>query len=827
MTSVALHMFHLMQRSVVLEISRNLVVQQKLLDCRNNNRSIQNQWYTYCWYYCCYNQRWKSLWYRWCCRVCNIQSTRRNSTSQVYWICKPPLLVYSEFSSGTLFSFAGGDERNAFAWEGSGGIKLLPRKPETYELSELAAFTLEDYQLCSPYINLGDTSFYSGHTQLGCTQLKCFIREESHEKHTEVYSLGLCFDQPEIDYGLIVDRNAVACVTINGGIVTTNTTAATGCTKVAVGTVLQIAPGVTYEVPPQLSVPTDRQNYGDILKDLTGARIDYGHILEGTGINCPFGSLGTIGNNAEHRFLRNTVGTNALGGLITITGASEIFFTPPYIVEGGFVIQGAAKTTFSLLHPSEGGTIAAFSGAAETVRWSPDEEQLLFTTKGAATTLFSLLHPGSGLIRVTPGVDQARAARPPAGGFIDISGGAVEAFIANPPEEQVLFRFTGVIGESFTPASHIGEGVLFNFNGSSRTTHVCRTTRSQHQNLWCSGYCTCSKSHWFWFTICTIWSSRILYCKSRRETTTILIHWNSYRVLYSSTRNWIWTCKTFWHNFTRNSHICRATIRNNLCSWRCKRSLYSTTYWFWFTVCTQWCCRSSWIQSARRSTTIQVYWRTYRSVYRESSRRGNRDQTFWRYNSPDSHLCRATIRYNLCIWRCRNSKIQTIYWFGFSQKTIWFCRIYHIQPRREANALLLHGWNYKREAYRVLCWCGYTNQTSQRFTQRLPNLRLPTKLEWFWNSQSIWRSRYSLLSSILWFWYIQEVLWCSRISHCQSRREANALLLHRRICRKNNSISCWRGQSIRIQWWSRKSCICTYSTRRSQNQWRSRYSLCT
>ena len=237
--------------------------------------------------------------------------------------------------------------------------------------------------------------------------------------------------------------------------------------KVAVGTVLQIAPGVTYEVPPQLSVPTDRQNYGDILKDLTGARIDYGHILDSTGINCPFGSLGTIGNNAEHRFLRNTVGTNALGGLITITGASEIFFTPPYIVEGGFVIQGAAKTTFSLLHPSEGGTIAAFSGAAETVRWSPDEEQLLFTTKGAATTLFSLLHPGSGLIRVTPGVDQARAARPPAGGFIDISGGAVEAFIANPPEEQVLFRFTGVLGESFTPASHIGEGVLFNFNGSS------------------------------------------------------------------------------------------------------------------------------------------------------------------------------------------------------------------------------------------------------------------------------------------------------------------------------------------------------------------------
>tara|TARA_B100000902_G_scaffold378409_1_gene411633 strand:+ start:2838 stop:9035 length:6198 start_codon:yes stop_codon:yes gene_type:complete len=380
---------------------------------------------------------------------------------------EPPLLVYSEFSSGTLFSFAGQQERNTFSWNASGTIKLRARKPETYELSELAAFTLEDYQLCSPYINLGDTSFYSSHTQLGCTQLKWLNLEESHEKHTEVYSLGLCFDQPELDYGLIVDRNAVACVTINGGTVSTNTTATTGCTKIAVGTVLQIAPGVTYEVPPQLSIPTDRENYGDILKDLTGARIDYGHILEGTGINCPFGSLGTIGNNAEHRFLRNTVGTNAIGGLIKIFGETDVFFTPPYITEGGFKVEGAATTLFSLLHPSEGGTIAAFSGAAETVRWSPDEEQLLFTTKGAARTLFSLLHPGSGVIRVTPGVDQARAARPPAGGFINIDGAAGESFIANPPEEQILFRFTGVLGESFTPATHIGEGVLFNFSGSS------------------------------------------------------------------------------------------------------------------------------------------------------------------------------------------------------------------------------------------------------------------------------------------------------------------------------------------------------------------------
>ena len=379
---------------------------------------------------------------------------------------EPPVLSRTEVASGTLFSFSGGDERNSFVHYGSGSITLLPRKPETYELSELSTFTLEEYQLCSSYINLGDTSFYSSNTELGCAQLKWLNAEESHEKHTEVYDLGLCNDNPEIDYGLIADANALACVTINGGTVTTNTTATTGCTKVAVGTVLTIAPGVTYKVPPQLTTPTAVEDYG-LVSETYNPRRDYGHILETIGIICPFGEIGIFHGSADVAFSRPTVGTAEIGGFIKLRGEAEVFYTPPYIVEGIIGrISGEGTTLFSLLHPSEGGIFKAFSGSAETVLWDPDLEQLGWELRGTAVPVFSLAHFGSGTIRITPGVDQARSLRPPAGGVINIDGTAIESFIANPPEEAPLFRFTGTLDESFA-TEYVGEGTLFSFSGSS------------------------------------------------------------------------------------------------------------------------------------------------------------------------------------------------------------------------------------------------------------------------------------------------------------------------------------------------------------------------
>ena len=374
-----------------------------------------------------------------------------------------PLLSYANLASGILFNFAGSVERTSYDYVGSGEINLIARKPETYELSELANFTLDQYQVPSNYINIGDTSFYTGYTQIGPVQLKWINAEESHEKHTEVYDLNLCADEPEINYGFIVNTAAIACVDVSGTI-SSDTSASTGCTRVAPGTVLTISPGVTYNIQSQVSQPTDFENYGHIL-DLPSPYRDYGHILEGTGFSCPFGSLGTFNGEAGQSYFRNA-DKFIEGGTIKISGQIDAFFTPPYIVEGGFKVQGAGTTLFSLLHPSEGGIFKAFSGSAETVLWDPDVEQLLYKVRGAAVPVFSLAHFGSGTIRVTPGVDQARALRPPAGGVINIAGTALESFIAKPPEEAPLFRFTGDLNESFT-TEYTGDGNLFAFSGSS------------------------------------------------------------------------------------------------------------------------------------------------------------------------------------------------------------------------------------------------------------------------------------------------------------------------------------------------------------------------
>ena len=374
-----------------------------------------------------------------------------------------PTLVYAHLGSGTLFNFSGAVEKAVYDYVGEGEINLVARKPETYELSELANFTLDQYQIASNYIDLGDTSFYTGHTHLGPVELKWIEAEEAHEKHTEVYDLNLCDDPEEIDYGLLVNRAALACVPVNGT-VGSNTTSSTGCTVIPPGTSLIVPPGVTYTIQPQLLTATSVEDYGHI-HELPSPYRDYGHILEGTGFSCPFGSLGTFNGEAGQAYFRNA-DKFIEGGTISIFGGADLFFTPPYLTEGTFRVSGDAITLFSLLAPSQGGIFKAFSGSAETVLWDPDIEQLGWEIRGVAVPVFSLAHFGSGTIRITPGVEQARAARPPAGGVINIEGTALESFIANPPEEEPLFRFTGDLVESFT-TEYAGDGNLFAFSGSS------------------------------------------------------------------------------------------------------------------------------------------------------------------------------------------------------------------------------------------------------------------------------------------------------------------------------------------------------------------------
>ena len=377
-----------------------------------------------------------------------------------------PTLGYTHVGSGTLFNFLGLVERASFDYVGSGDIKLHARKPEIYQLSDLAAFTLDDYVVQSNYINLGDINHYDGHTNLRTIRLKYLNLEEGHEKHTEVYDEGLCNDNPEIDYGFLVDSSNIACVD-EYGIISSDTNSTTGCTRVTDGEVLSIQPGFKYSVVPSLIPASNFEDYGT-LTDTPDPHRDYGFVWDTTGFKCPGGSLGTLNGNALVAFSRPTVGTAELGGVIKLSGIVEDFFTPPYNATGYISrLGGASITLFSLLAPSEGGTLRKLGGSAETVLWDPDTEQLLFNVSGACVPVFRLSHFGSGTFRVSGEVGVAIPRKYSGSGIIPVSGIAAEAFVANPPDITTHAKLSGEKEERILN-SYTGEGSLFAINGSSQ-----------------------------------------------------------------------------------------------------------------------------------------------------------------------------------------------------------------------------------------------------------------------------------------------------------------------------------------------------------------------
>ena len=374
----------------------------------------------------------------------------------------------SYVGSGFLRNFATVELRQTFDWIGSGSIKLNPRKPETYELSELSAFTLELYSLNNAYINLGNLDFYTDYTQLGHAQLKWLSYELSHEKHTEAYNNGACEDGVELDYGNLVNQNLSNCVA-NSGTISTNTTAANGCIKVAPTTTLVIAPGVTYTIPNQLTTPTDSEDYGLVSNTNAPEWRDYGHILDSLSKVCPFGAFEITGTAKTH-FVENIVSTGySVTGKagVNIYGAGDTFWQQPYIADGLFRIGGSRQNQSFTPAPEIGsGSIRKLGGAAETIA-NVEKADGLFRISGASTVLFSLLHPGSGLIRITgTGGESITPATHVGSGSLKKFSGAAESTTWNPQERDLLFSFTGVGSEKFI-ANPPEEGTEVRISGNA------------------------------------------------------------------------------------------------------------------------------------------------------------------------------------------------------------------------------------------------------------------------------------------------------------------------------------------------------------------------
>ena len=356
----------------------------------------------------------------------------------------------SYVGSGFLRNFASLDERKSFDWVGSGNIKLRPRKPQTYELSELGTFTLDFYSLYNGYINLGNIDFYDkAVTNLGPIQLKWLNLEEGHEKHTEAYNNSACVDDVDLDYGTLVNQNLTNCV-LDSGTISTDTTATSGCIKIAPSTTLAIAPGSTYTIPNQISTPTSTEDYGLVSNPNAPENRDYGHILGSRSKVCPFGAF-EIAGTATTFFVENIVTTGySVSGKagVSIFGAGATFWTPPYFGSGGLKITGSLTESFTPATHIGSGVLYAFSGSAESTSIGAVAGGL-FKIGSEAYTLFSLLHPGSGIIRVTGTGSESTSTEYTGSGSLKKFSGAAESISFNPLERQMLFSFTGVGGEVF------------------------------------------------------------------------------------------------------------------------------------------------------------------------------------------------------------------------------------------------------------------------------------------------------------------------------------------------------------------------------------------
>jgi len=355
--------------------------------------------------------------------------------------------------SGRLRNFSKIEaEKQSFDYIGSGSFRLDPRKPQEYKLSMLGNFTLDHYTLVSSYINLGYLTRYDqANTNLAPVQLWYLNREEGHEKHTEAYNNSACEDGIALDYGNLVNNSLLNCVA-NSGTISTNTTATSGCIKVAPGTTLAITPGSTYTVPNQIATPTSSEDYGLVSNPNAPENRDYGHILDSLSKVCPFGAFNITGTAKTH-FVENIVSTSiSVSGRATLnlSGAANTFWTPPYHADGLGRITGSGHESFTPAPEIGDGILFSMGGGAESIA-NVEKADGLFRIGGAVFPLFSLLHPGSGTIRVLgTGRESITPATHVGSGSLKKFSGAAESATWNPLERQLLFSFTGEGTETFT-----------------------------------------------------------------------------------------------------------------------------------------------------------------------------------------------------------------------------------------------------------------------------------------------------------------------------------------------------------------------------------------
>ena len=324
-----------------------------------------------------------------------------------------PSITLSHEGSGNLFAFDGSAEREANAWFGSGTISLSSKKPR--------------------------------------------LDEPSEEKHTEVYDLNIDCYQPEYDYGSLVDAALTTCV-LTSGLITSSTTATTGCVRVE--NTLGIYPGVTYSVPVFVNTPSGYEDYGTVPDPAEGT-LNYGHILDPLGKHCPFGQIHKIkGSSGDPILTFSEVFTGEsefkVHG-INISGDAEIVVPPQW---NGYGVLDVTSREISItgfsLRTFGGGNLFGIGGAAESITFVPSGDQVLFRFVPGPFSRFKTYDwqpswVSRGGITIPSGEANIHYVPHVIGtGFIPVFSGAAESVTVNPEERQLLFSFTGEHQVSFT-----------------------------------------------------------------------------------------------------------------------------------------------------------------------------------------------------------------------------------------------------------------------------------------------------------------------------------------------------------------------------------------
>ena len=272
----------------------------------------------------------------------------------------------------TVSASPNAEEDKVFAWNGSGEISIVSKKPLLYTLQEISGWVLEDIR---------------------SRPLASIKYELSDEKHTEVYNESAFVPSVDYDYGLLVDPTQTPVTTLTTTTVTSDETAPTGVIRVGLNEVVSF--GATYTVPQQTTTPTEFIDY-NIVNETEDGLWDHGHILDTVAMGYPFGEIyvkgtattvfqpnwvgsGTVRvDNAAHtNFALGHVGS---GDLFAFSGASE---TLSAAIEGGglFAIGGTSPYAVGIGIIGEG-SLRKFSGAAESLTFNPTEDQILFSFTG-------------------------------------------------------------------------------------------------------------------------------------------------------------------------------------------------------------------------------------------------------------------------------------------------------------------------------------------------------------------------------------------------------------------------------------------------------------